>query len=144
MVGGNRSISHTTNRPKARRPFSVDPLCPGVHQGIRTVSVSKQKKCYIPLNCSTQILKFYGVEKSDGTVLSFSLLILINIYLTLFRSRPRKISSPTGSKDLQMVNISLRVLSRPDMTMIPAMHKELGSDFDEKVGDHAFDMISEK
>ena len=30
------------------------------------------------------------------------------------RSRPRKISSPTGSKDLQMVNISLRVLSRPD------------------------------
>merc|ERR1711874_952467 len=49
------------------------------------------------------------------------------------RSRPRKISSPTGSKDLQMVNISLRVLSRPDAGMIPHIHKELGTDFDEKV-----------
>jgi len=49
------------------------------------------------------------------------------------RSRPRKITSPTGSKDLQMVNISLRVLSRPDMSMIPALHRELGEDFDEKV-----------
>jgi len=49
------------------------------------------------------------------------------------RSRPRKISSPTGSKDLQMVNISLRVLSRPDQTFIPKIHKELGTDFDEKV-----------
>merc|ERR1719351_673684 len=49
------------------------------------------------------------------------------------RSRPRKISSPTGSKDLQMVNISLRVLSRPDALQIPTMHKELGIDFDEKV-----------
>lgn len=49
------------------------------------------------------------------------------------RSRPRKISSPTGSKDLQMVNISLRVLSRPDAAQIPMIHKELGSDYDEKV-----------
>jgi len=49
------------------------------------------------------------------------------------RSRPRKITSPTGSKDLQMVNISLRVLSRPDMFNIPQMHRELGEDFDEKV-----------
>merc|ERR1719220_468181 len=49
------------------------------------------------------------------------------------RSKPRKISSPTGSKDLQMVNISLRVLSRPDALEIPAMHKELGTDYDKKV-----------
>lgn len=49
------------------------------------------------------------------------------------RSRPRKIASPTGSKDLQMVNISLRVLSRPDSFHIPQMHRELGEDFDEKV-----------
>ena len=49
------------------------------------------------------------------------------------RSRPRKISSPTGSKDLQMVNIGLRVLSRPDAASIPLIHKELGQDFDEKV-----------
>ncbi|XP_046388585.1 prohibitin-2 [Ischnura elegans] len=49
------------------------------------------------------------------------------------RSRPRKISSPTGSKDLQMVNISLRVLSRPDADQIPIMYRQLGLDYDEKV-----------
>ncbi|XP_053997862.1 prohibitin-2 [Hylaeus anthracinus] len=49
------------------------------------------------------------------------------------RSRPRKISSPTGSKDLQMVNISLRVLSRPDASTLPTMYRNLGLDYDEKV-----------
>ncbi|XP_014218664.1 prohibitin-2 [Copidosoma floridanum] len=49
------------------------------------------------------------------------------------RSRPRKISSPTGSKDLQMVNISLRVLSRPDERTLPSMYRQLGLDYDEKV-----------
>ncbi|KAL1122255.1 hypothetical protein AAG570_003660 [Ranatra chinensis] len=49
------------------------------------------------------------------------------------RSRPKKISSPTGSKDLQMVNISLRVLSRPDSLQLPQMYRQLGLDYDEKV-----------
>jgi len=49
------------------------------------------------------------------------------------RARPRKITSPTGSKDLQMVNITLRVLSRPDSSNLPNLHKEIGQDFDEKV-----------
>jgi len=49
------------------------------------------------------------------------------------RSRPRKISSPTGSKDLQMVNISLRVLSRPDAMQLPTIYRQLGLDYDEKV-----------
>lgn len=49
------------------------------------------------------------------------------------RARPRKITSPTGSKDLQMVNISLRVLSRPISSAIPMIHQTLGLDFDEKV-----------
>lgn len=49
------------------------------------------------------------------------------------RSRPRQVSSPTGSKDLQMVNISLRVLSRPDAATLPVMYRQLGLDYDEKV-----------
>lgn len=49
------------------------------------------------------------------------------------RARPRKISSPTGSKDLQMVNISLRVLSRPDSAQLPAIYRQLGVDYDERV-----------
>lgn len=49
------------------------------------------------------------------------------------RSKPRKISSPTGSKDLQMVNISLRVLARPDAIHLPTVYRTLGTDFDERV-----------
>ncbi|KAJ1087313.1 hypothetical protein NDU88_000493 [Pleurodeles waltl] len=49
------------------------------------------------------------------------------------RSRPRKISSPTGSKDLQMVNITLRVLSRPNAATLPLLYQQLGKDFDERV-----------
>lgn len=49
------------------------------------------------------------------------------------RSRPRKISSPTGSKDLQMVNITLRVLSRPNAATLPILYQQLGKDFDERV-----------
>jgi len=35
--------------------------------------------------------------------------------------------------DLQMVNISLRVLSRPDARMLPTMYRQLGVDYDERV-----------
>ncbi|XP_069123675.1 prohibitin-2-like [Argopecten irradians] len=49
------------------------------------------------------------------------------------RARPRKLSSPTGSKDLQMVNISLRVLSRPDQNFLPQIYRQLGQDYDERV-----------
>ncbi|XP_058020192.1 LOW QUALITY PROTEIN: prohibitin-2-like [Ahaetulla prasina] len=49
------------------------------------------------------------------------------------RARPRKISSPTGSKDLQMVQISLRVLSRPNATELPSLYQRLGQDYEERV-----------
>lgn len=35
--------------------------------------------------------------------------------------------------DLQMVNISLRVLSRPDTMFLPTIYRELGTDYDERV-----------
>lgn len=49
------------------------------------------------------------------------------------RAKPRVIKSPTGSKDLQMVNIALRVLSRPEQSTLPLMYQTLGTDFDERV-----------
>ena len=39
------------------------------------------------------------------------------------RTRPRSISSITGTKDLQMVNITLRVLSKPNVDMLPEIYK---------------------
>ncbi|CAF0735943.1 unnamed protein product [Brachionus calyciflorus] len=49
------------------------------------------------------------------------------------RAKPRLIRSPTGSKDLQMVNIALRVLSRPEQSRLPQMYQQLGLDYDERV-----------
>lgn len=49
------------------------------------------------------------------------------------RAKPRLIKSPTGSKDLQMVNIALRVLSRPEQSRLPVIYQQLGLDYDERV-----------
>mmetsp|Transcript_25221 Transcript_25221/g.37151 ORF Transcript_25221/g.37151 Transcript_25221/m.37151 type:complete len:290 (-) Transcript_25221:341-1210(-) len=49
------------------------------------------------------------------------------------RTRPREIPSVTGTKDLQMVNIKLRVLWRPVIEKLPRLYRELGVDYDERV-----------
>lgn len=49
------------------------------------------------------------------------------------RARPHTLTSLTGSKDLQMVNISLRALCKPDMARLPDIYRTLGLDCDEKV-----------
>ncbi|KAH8885097.1 hypothetical protein GQ53DRAFT_696384 [Thozetella sp. PMI_491] len=49
------------------------------------------------------------------------------------RARPRNVSSLTGTKDLQMVNITCRVLSRPDVSALPQIYRTLGTDYDERV-----------
>lgn len=49
------------------------------------------------------------------------------------RTRPRMISTVTGTKDMQMVNITLRVLSHPDENHLPEIYKKLGTDFDFRV-----------
>jgi len=49
------------------------------------------------------------------------------------RARPHTMTSLTGSRDLQMVNISLRALCRPDPSKLPDIYRNLGLDFDEKV-----------
>ena len=65
------------------------------------------------------------------------------------RARPKRIQSPTGSKgtsvkfcshfsiiyntDLQMVNIGLRVLHRPDKAFLPTVYRNLGKDYDDRV-----------
>jgi prohibitin 1 len=39
------------------------------------------------------------------------------------RTRPRNISTTTGSKDLQMVSLTLRVLHRPEVKMLPKIYQ---------------------
>ncbi|KAI5793162.1 band 7 family-domain-containing protein [Geopyxis carbonaria] len=49
------------------------------------------------------------------------------------RTKPRNISTTTGSKDLQMVSLTLRVLHRPDVQNLPKIYQNLGQDYDERV-----------
>ncbi|KAF4663512.1 Prohibitin-2, subunit of the prohibitin complex (Phb1p-Phb2p) [Perkinsus olseni] len=49
------------------------------------------------------------------------------------RTKPRTLVSLTGSKDLQMVSISLRTLCRPREDKLPAIYRYAGTDYDEKV-----------
>lgn len=49
------------------------------------------------------------------------------------RARPNVIQSTSGSRDLQMVNIGLRVLTRPMPSKLPEIYRTLGTDFAERV-----------
>eukprot|EP00798_Chlamydomonas_sp_ICE-L_P027670 gene27670-7311_t len=49
------------------------------------------------------------------------------------RARPSLIQSTSGSKDLQMVNIGLRVLTRPNPNRLPEVYRTLGTDYAERV-----------
>jgi len=49
------------------------------------------------------------------------------------RTKPRSISTTTGSKDLQMVSLTLRVLHRPNVQALPTIYQNLGPDYDERV-----------
>ncbi|KAI1389865.1 band 7 family-domain-containing protein [Hypoxylon trugodes] len=49
------------------------------------------------------------------------------------RTKPRNIATTTGSKDLQMVSLTLRVLHRPEVKSLPKIYQNLGTDYDERV-----------
>ncbi|CAD6192014.1 unnamed protein product [Caenorhabditis auriculariae] len=49
------------------------------------------------------------------------------------RARPNQLRSPTGSKDLQMVNIGLRVLARPNPEQLVKIYRTLGQNWEERV-----------
>ncbi|KAL4420948.1 hypothetical protein ABPG77_004577 [Micractinium sp. CCAP 211/92] len=49
------------------------------------------------------------------------------------RARPNVITSTSGSRDLQMVNIGLRVLTRPMPSRLPEIYRTLGTDYAERV-----------
>lgn len=78
--------------------------------------------------------RFTGVgqdAKAEGT--HFMIPWVDRPILYDIRTRPRNIQSLTGSKDLQMVNITIRVLTKPDKGRLPTIYRRLGLDYDERV-----------
>merc|ERR1712004_684342 len=49
------------------------------------------------------------------------------------RARPKNVPSITGSKDLQNVNITLRILFRPSPDSLPNIYTTLGVDYEDRV-----------
>eukprot|EP00245_Coleochaete_scutata_P008760 TRINITY_DN2734_c0_g1_i1.p1 TRINITY_DN2734_c0_g1~~TRINITY_DN2734_c0_g1_i1.p1 ORF type:complete len:295 (+),score=52.05 TRINITY_DN2734_c0_g1_i1:77-961(+) len=49
------------------------------------------------------------------------------------RARPNLVESTSGSRDLQMVRITLRVLTRPVAEHLPTIYRTLGQDYAERV-----------
>lgn len=49
------------------------------------------------------------------------------------RTRPVNLQTLTGSKDLQMVTIAIRVLHKPDPSKLVQIYRQLGNNYDERV-----------
>ncbi|CAA2960408.1 prohibitin-1, mitochondrial-like [Olea europaea subsp. europaea] len=49
------------------------------------------------------------------------------------RARPNLVESTSGSRDLQMVKIGLRVLTRPIPDQLPTIYRTLGENYNERV-----------
>jgi len=68
---------------------------------------------------------------SEGT--HFMVPILQRPIVMDVRTQPRTINTETGTKDLQNVELSLRVLSRPSVPHLPQLYQTLGVDYAERV-----------
>ncbi|KAL9939199.1 hypothetical protein V8E36_002012 [Tilletia maclaganii] len=78
--------------------------------------------------------RFQGVkDRATGEGTHFLVPWLQRAILFDVRIKPRNISTTTGTKDLQMVTLTLRVLSRPDTRFLPRIYQNLGQDYDERV-----------
>ncbi|WVF71693.1 hypothetical protein IAT40_006501 [Kwoniella sp. CBS 6097] len=78
--------------------------------------------------------RFKGVRPdASGEGTHFLIPWLQKAILYDVRIKPRNISTTTGSKDMQMVSLTLRVMSRPDIEHLPKIYQNLGLDYDERV-----------
>ncbi len=68
---------------------------------------------------------------TEGTHFRFPLIDRPIVYDV--RTHPRIIQSLTGTRDLQMVNVSIRVLFRPATDRLATIYRTLGKDYDERV-----------
>lgn len=68
-----------------------------------------------------------------GEGLNFNIPWFERPYIYDIRTRPCNLQTLTGSKDLQMVTIGVRVLHRPNPNMLVWIYRHLGTNYDERV-----------
>merc|ERR1711937_729189 len=78
--------------------------------------------------------KFRGVlPKEEGEGTHFVIPIIQEPIIMDITTRPREVPVTTGSKDMQQINISLRVLFRPKRSALSNIYKEIGLDYEERI-----------
>ncbi len=96
-----------------------------------------QQYCLYDVDAGTRAVifdKISGIKPNVITEGTHFRIPIVQVPIIMdIRSRPRNISSATGTKDLQMVNITLRVLSRPQEDKLPYIYTNLGVDYDDRI-----------
>eukprot|EP00761_Pharyngomonas_kirbyi_P013112 gb/GECH01013139.1/.p1 GENE.gb/GECH01013139.1/~~gb/GECH01013139.1/.p1 ORF type:complete len:272 (+),score=66.05 gb/GECH01013139.1/:1-816(+) len=84
--------------------------------------------------CGVMWNRFTGVsERTNPEGTHFRFPILQKPHIFDIRTTPKQIATTTGSKDLQRVNITLRVLYRPLTEKLPWIYNQLGMEYGEKI-----------
>jgi prohibitin 1 len=121
--GGQAAISFLTNLARAAIGFGASASLLGA--SLYTVDGGQRAVIFD---------RFRGVlPETVGEGTHFLVPWLQKPYIFDIRTRPHTFTSNSGTKDLQMVNLSLRLLSRPDVTYLPTIFTSLGTEYDEKV-----------
>jgi prohibitin 1 len=101
------------------------------------VAGAMQYSCLFDVDAGERVVvlnMMSGVEdkvRGEGTHFKIPWLMQPKTYN--IRLRPKQIQTTTGTKDLQMVTIHVRLLFKPEIAGLPHIHKTLGEDYDERV-----------
>ncbi|KMT07820.1 hypothetical protein BVRB_6g146320 [Beta vulgaris subsp. vulgaris] len=122
-MGSQQAVSFLTNI--ARAAFAVGLGGTVLNSALYTVDGGEKAVLFD---------RFRGVlEETVGEGTHFLVPWLQKPFVFDIRTRPHQFSSISGTKDLQMVNLTLRVLSRPDERRLPYIFQHLGLEYDDKV-----------
>ncbi|AET02729.2 putative prohibitin, Band 7 domain-containing protein [Medicago truncatula] len=123
-MGSNQAaVSFLTNL--ARAAFGLGTAATVVNTSLYTVDGGQRAVLFD---------RFRGIlDQSIGEGTHFLIPWVQKPYIFDIKTRPHTFSSISGTKDLQMVNLTLRVLSRPDTENLPTIVQNLGLEYDEKV-----------
>lgn len=122
-MGSNQAANILSNL--ARVAFGLGAAATAVNSSLYTVDGGQRAVLFD---------RFRGIlSESVGEGTHFLIPWVQKPYVFDIRTRPHTFSSISGTKDLQMVNLTLRVLSRPDTQRLPTIVQNLGLEYDEKV-----------
>ncbi|PXF50125.1 Prohibitin-3, mitochondrial [Gracilariopsis chorda] len=104
--------------------------------GVGVLSGLAQSSLYVVNGGERAVIfnRFSGIEQNvRGEGMHFNIPWVQRPVIFDVRTRPHAINSVTGTNDLQMVNLTLRVLSKPDKEKLPIIFSTYGLDWDDRV-----------